>query len=136
MGGPIAAVAFNQPQMKNGPVLLSPNPSNAGSWFGRSDAATECEVDPALEPDPERAQTLDEWIEATWRLRRRELKGYLARATVVAPAQISKAPHITLAICRSLHSAKTSAPTSTATSALLLLNGAMTATGSFSMPKP
>lgn len=34
MGEPIAAVALNQPQMKNGPVLLSPTPSNAGNWFG------------------------------------------------------------------------------------------------------
>jgi hypothetical protein len=53
-------VALKQPQMKNGPVFLSPTPSNAGSWFGRSNAATECEVDLALmAKSSERAQTLD-----------------------------------------------------------------------------
>lgn len=41
-------MALNQPQMKTGPAFLSPMPSNAGSWFGRRHAATECEVDLAL----------------------------------------------------------------------------------------
>lgn len=53
-------MALKQPQMKNGPVLLSPMPSNAGSWFGRRNAATECEVDLALmAKSGEWAQTLD-----------------------------------------------------------------------------
>jgi hypothetical protein len=46
--------------MKNGSVTLSPMPSNAGSWFGRRHAATECEVDLALmAKSNEQVQTLD-----------------------------------------------------------------------------
>ena len=68
MGGPIAAMALNQPQMKNGPVLRSPTPSNAGSWFGRCNAAAECEVDLALmAKSDEWAQTLD--FGRTWLVR-------------------------------------------------------------------
>lgn len=59
-------MALNQPQMKNGPALLSPTPSNAGSWFSRRDAATECEVDLALMAKSEAGSDLDAGQEAIW----------------------------------------------------------------------
>lgn len=53
-------MAFNQPQMKNGPVLLSPNVIECGKLVRSHPAATECEVDLALMArSDERAQTLD-----------------------------------------------------------------------------
>ena len=54
----------------------------------------------------------------------------------VAPAQISTVPRATRERLRLRHSAKAAAPTMTATSALLLVNGAMIETGSFSTPMP
>ena len=58
MDEPIAAVALNQPQMKNGPVLLSPNVIECGKLVRSHPAATECEVDLALMArSDERAQT-------------------------------------------------------------------------------
>lgn len=63
-------------------------PSNAGSWFGRRNAATECEVDLALiAKSDERAQTLDAGQDAVGppksALRHRRNGGFRPNADII-----------------------------------------------------